>query len=52
MSSYKKKIVFTGGTGRFAQAFRLNEKFTNYEFIFPKKSQLNILNFNSIKKIS
>ena len=50
MSSYKKKIVFTGGTGRFARAFRLNEKFTNYEFIFPKKSQLNILNFNSIKK--
>ena len=44
----KKKIVFTGGTGRFAQIFRkipIKEK-----IFFPKKNELNIENLNSIKK--
>ena len=44
----KKKIVFTGGTGRFAQIFRkisIKEK-----VFFPKKNELNIENLNSIKK--
>ena len=44
----KKKIVFTGGTGRFAKVFRkipINEK-----VFFPKKKELNIENLNSIKK--
>ena len=44
----KKKIVFTGGTGRFAKIFRkipINEK-----VFFPKKNELNIENLNSIKK--
>ena len=44
----KKKIVFTGGTGRFAQIFRkipIKEK-----IFFPKKNELNIENVNSIKK--
>ena len=44
----KKKIVFTGGTGRFAIEFRkirIKEK-----VFFPKKNELNIENLNSIKK--
>jgi dTDP-4-dehydrorhamnose reductase len=44
----KKKIVFTGGTGRFAIVFRkipIKEK-----VFFPKKNELNIENLNSIKK--
>jgi len=44
----KKKIVVTGGSGRFAAA--LKKVKTNYNFIFPKKSELNISDFNSIKK--
>ena len=44
----KKKIVFTGGTGRFAQVFK---KISVKEKIyFPKKIELNIENLNSIKK--
>ena len=44
----KKKIVFTGGTGRFAIVFRkipIKEK-----VFFPSKNELNIENLNSIKK--
>ena len=44
----KKKIVFTGGAGRFAQVFKkipVKEK-----IYFPKKKELNIENLNSIKK--
>jgi len=44
----KKKIIFTGGYGRFAQIFKsipLNEK-----VYFPKKKELNIENYNSIEK--
>jgi dTDP-4-dehydrorhamnose reductase len=44
----KKKIVFTGGTGRFAIVFRkipIKEK-----VFFPKKKELNVENLNSIKK--
>ena len=44
----KKKIVFTGGTGRFAKVFKkmpIKEK-----VFFPKKKELNIENLNSIKK--
>lgn len=44
----KKKIVVTGGTGRFAVALKKTKN--NYNFIFPNKNQLNINNFNSIKK--
>ncbi len=50
MSTYKKKIVFTGGTGRFAKAFKSKEIFTRFNFFFPKKTQLNILNEKSITK--
>ena len=43
-----KKIVFTGGTGRFAQIFRKIPK--KEKVFFPKKNELNIQNLNSIKK--
>ena len=43
-----KKIVFTGGTGRFGQVFKKIK--TKEKVYFPKKLQLNIENFESIKK--
>ena len=43
-----KKIIFTGGTGRFASVFR---KFkSNYKIYYPSKKILNINNFDSIKR--
>lgn len=50
MLNYKNRIVFTGGTGRFAQSFKSIEKKTKFSFYFPKKKQLNILNYKSIIK--
>ena len=50
MLNFKNRIVFTGGTGRFAKLFKLEEINTKFDFFFPKKSQLNILNFKSIVK--
>jgi len=44
----QKKIVFTGGSGRFGQAFKKIQ--TKEKIYFPKKQQLNIENFESIKK--
>ena len=43
-----KKIVFTGGTGRFGQVFKKIP--TKEKIYFPSKQQLNIENFESIKK--
>ena len=43
-----KKIIFTGGSGRFVKVFK-NFKF-NYKIYYPTKKNLNINNFNSIKK--
>ena len=48
MLLYKNKIVVTGGTGRFASEFKKIK--SKYKIFFPKKNQLNILNFNSIIK--
>ena len=43
-----KKIIFTGGTGRFASEFKkIKNKFKIY---FPDKKELNIENLNSIEK--
>ena len=43
-----KKIIFTGGTGRFAKVFK---KFkTNYKIYYPNKKKLNINKLYSIKK--
>ncbi len=42
-----KKIIVTGGTGRFGSVLK-NFK-TNYKISFPTKNQLNILNLNNIR---
>ena len=42
-----KKILVTGGEGRFAKI--LKNKKSKYKFIFRSKKQLNILSINSIK---
>ena len=44
----RKKIVFTGGSGRFGQVFKKIQ--TKEKIYFPKKQQLNIENFESIKR--
>jgi len=43
-----KKIIVTGGNGRFAQ--ELKQIKSRYKFIFRNKKQLNILSIKSIKK--
>ena len=43
-----KKIVITGGTGRFASILKKNK--TKHKLYFPAKKQLNILNHKKIKK--
>ena len=48
MLLYRNKIVVTGGTGRFASEFKKVK--SKYKIFFPKKSELNILNYNSIIK--
>ena len=48
MKLYKKRIVITGGTGRFG--IELKKSKTNYKLFFPKKNQLNILKVKSIEK--
>ena len=50
MSSFKKKIVITGGSGRFGKIFKKNSKNFKFSFFFPKKKQLNILQISTIKK--
>jgi len=44
----KKKIIVTGGSGRFA--YSLKKTKTSYKFIYPKKKDLNILSVKSIEK--
>ena len=44
----RKKIIVTGGTGRFGQLLRKIK--TNYIVYFPSKKELNILNSNKIEK--
>ena len=44
----KKKIVVTGGTGRFGSVLK-RDKF-GYNMLFPNKKLLNITKFNTIKK--
>ena len=43
-----KKIVFTGGSGRFAREFKKIK--SNFKIYFPNKKKLNIESLNSIKK--
>ena len=47
MKKFKKKIVITGGSGRFGTYVK-NFK-SNYDIFFPSKKQLNILNEKNIK---
>jgi len=44
----KFKTVVTGGSGRFAQTLKKNTG--KYNMLFPDKSELNILNLNSIER--
>jgi dTDP-4-dehydrorhamnose reductase len=50
MSIFNKRIVVTGGSGRFGQILKKNSRNFNFLFFFPKKKELNILKINSIKK--
>ena len=43
-----KKIVITGGDGRFAQILKRDNKKLN--ILYPNKKELNILDFNTVKK--
>ena len=43
-----KKIVITGGDGRFAQILKRDNK--KFNILYPSKKELNILNINSINK--
>ena len=43
-----KKIVFTGGTGRFGKVFKKLIK--KEKIYFPTRKELNIVNYNSIIK--
>ena len=45
----QKKILVTGGDGRFAKILRKNNK--KLDLFFASKNQCNILNLNSITKI-
>ena len=45
--SFKKKIVVTGGSGRFAQSLKKIK--SKYKFIYPKKKSLDITKTKSIK---
>ena len=40
MNLIKKRIVFTGGSGRFAKIFK--EINSNYEILYPSKPELDI----------
>ena len=48
MNIMKKKIVVTGGQGRFAKILKKKNK--KYKIFFPNKVELNILKENSIRK--
>jgi len=45
----KKKILVTGGDGRFAKVLKKNNK--NLNLYFFSKNKLDILNLNSIENI-
>ena len=47
MSNYKK-IIFTGGSGRFGSTFR--KIHNNKRYLYPSKKKLDIFKYNSLKK--
>jgi dTDP-4-dehydrorhamnose reductase len=44
----KKKIVFTGGSGRFGSIIKTVK--SKYKLLFPTKRELNITNLEKIRK--
>ena len=46
MFLYKKKIVVTGGSGRFGKIIKKHTTNSKLEFLFPTKKKLNILNIS------
>ena len=48
MKLNKKKIVITGGEGRFAKSLKNSN--INLDISFPNKKKLNILSLNSIER--
>ena len=49
MLLYNKRIVVTGGSGRFGQILKKNEKSFKFVFFFPNKKKFNILKYKSLK---
>ena len=47
IKKYKDKIVVTGGSGRFGKV--LQKVKNKYIILYPRKNQLNILNYKNIK---
>ncbi len=43
----RKKIIVTGGTGRFSKALKKIK--SNYNILYPNKKKLNITNYKKIK---
>ena len=46
----KKRIVFTGGSGRFGQTLKKNFDKSKFDIFFPTSKALNILNEKKIRK--
>ena len=42
-----KKIIFTGGSGRFGSVFKKLK--TNYKIFFPSKKQLNVVKIKTVE---
>ena len=49
MLKFKKKIVFTGGNGRFGKVFQKKAKNSKKIIYFPSSKKLDILNIKSIR---
>ena len=49
MSKFKKRIVFSGGSGRFGKVLQ-KSSFLNYKVFFPTRLELDITNSKSIEK--
>ena len=47
MNLNKKRIVFTGGSGRFGKIFK--ETNSNYEIFYPSKSELDVTKINKMR---
>ena len=43
----RKKIIITGGTGRFSTVLKKIK--SNYNILYPNKKKLNITNYKKIK---